>query len=109
MNGENQPRQQGNRYMSIDLVLIRDIIAWSDLLVGAIARVLIKRQTPDPFPYWIVASGLGLLGAWVLYIFAHPFPGKKVVQKQRISGAQAMHKQHFSLSPSPFTRSRWRL
>ena len=86
MNGENQPRQQGDRYMSIDLVLIGAIIAWSDLLVGAVARVLIKRQTPDLFPYWIAAGGLGLLGAWVLFTFAHPFLCKKVVHKRRISG-----------------------
>jgi len=56
MNSENQSRQQGDTYMSIVL-----------------ARVLIKRRTPDPFPYWIAAGGIGLVGARVLFTFAHPF------------------------------------
>jgi hypothetical protein len=100
MNSENQPRQQGDTYMSIVLALIGAIIAWSALLVGAVERVLVKRQTPDPFPYWIAAGRLGLLGAWLLFTFAHPFLCKKVAHKRCISGAKAMHKQHFSLSLS---------
>ena len=71
MNSENQSRQQGDTYMSIVLALIGAIIAWSALLVGAGAHQ--ATDSPDPFPYWIAAGGIGLVGAQVLFTFAHPF------------------------------------
>jgi hypothetical protein len=74
MRTNDQPRRDQDLWFEALLILVAILMVWPAMLLGAVARFLVKRKAPDPLPYWIGAGILGGIGAWFLSTHANPYP-----------------------------------
>ncbi len=74
MSQDQQNRQGNDKRLEMVLLLVGVLLAWPAFLLGALSRQIIKRRDDDPFIYWLGASILGTVGAWVLYRYENPYP-----------------------------------
>jgi hypothetical protein len=104
MNTQQSQTSHGNdKGIELLVLFVCLLVAWPAVLLGVIARGLIKQHTTEPFPYWIGAGVLGAIGALFLAIRANPYPLVLVVTHDlvplvlHLSMATFMHLVHDAL------------
>ncbi|HLI87873.1 MAG TPA: hypothetical protein VKV37_04220 [Ktedonobacteraceae bacterium] len=86
MSMQQSPSSQGSdKGIELFVLVICLLVAWPAVLLGLIARGLIKRHTIAPFPYWIGAGALGALGTIVLLTRLNPSPFVPIVEQDLVA------------------------